>query len=163
MGRGSRGLLPTAASRKPLIVKNLMKPHITVLTLGVDDLARAIAFYKDGLGLHTQGILGAEFEHGAVAFFNLQPGLKLALWPRTSLAADTGLAITPRAATDLAIAHNVDSKPEVDDVMAQALCAGATLVKPAQATFYGGYAGYFQDPDGHLWEIVFNPDLASLG
>jgi catechol 2,3-dioxygenase-like lactoylglutathione lyase family enzyme len=140
-----------------------MKPHITLLTLGVDDLERAVTFYRDGLGLYTPGIMGAEFEHGAVAFFNLQSGLRLALWPRSSVAADTGLAQSPRAATDLVIAHNVDSNLEVDAVMAQALAAGASLVKPAQSTFYGGYAGYFQDPDGHLWEIAFNPDLAALG
>jgi hypothetical protein len=140
-----------------------MKPLITVLTLGVDDLERAVAFYRDGLGFSTRGIVGAEIDHGAAAFFDLQPGLKLALWPRASLAADSGLPPQPAGALELSIGHNVDSERQVDAVMRQAQQAGATIVKAAQPTFYGGYAGYFQDPDGHLWEIVFNPGFASLG
>lgn len=140
-----------------------MTPRITVLTLGVDDLERAVAFYRDGLGFATQGIIGSEFENGAVAFFALQAGLKLALWPRKSLAADSGLPVQPGSATDLSIGHNVASKAEVDAAMAQAAAAGAVIVKPAHDTFYGGYAGYFQDPDGHLWEVVFNPGLDALG
>jgi catechol 2,3-dioxygenase-like lactoylglutathione lyase family enzyme len=136
-----------------------MKPRITVLTLGVDDLERSLAFYRDGLGLPTRGIIGREFEHGAVAFFDLDAGLKLAVWARADLAHDSGLAVSPPSATDLSIGHNVRSRDEVDAVMAQAERAGARIVKPAGDTFYGGYAGYFQDPDGHLWEIVFNPDL----
>lgn len=140
-----------------------MNPHITLITLGVDDLERAVAFYRDGLGLHTQGIVGADIDHGAVAFFKLQGGLRLALWPRGSIAADTGLPVTPRSPTDLTIGHNVASRPEVDAVMAQALAAGATEVKAAHDTFYGGYAGYFQDPDGHVWEVAFNPGLDDLG
>ena len=140
-----------------------MQPRITLLTLAVDDLERAVAFYRDGLGLPTQGIVGTEFEHGAVCFFQLQQGLKLALWPRKSLAADTGLAPRPRSGLEFAIAHNVGSQGEVDAVMAQAAAAGATVVKAAQPTFYGGYAGYFQDPDGHLWEVAFNPGFEALG
>ena len=140
-----------------------MNPRITLITLGVDDLERAVAFYRDGLGFATKGIVGAEFDNGAVAFFNLESGLKLALWPRRSLAADSGLALQPTSGTEFSLAHNVASHQEVDAVMQQAQRAGAKIVKPAQATFYGGYAGYFQDPDGHLWEIAFNPSLASLG
>lgn len=140
-----------------------MNPHITVITLGVTDLERSVAFYRDGLGLSTQGIVGKEIENGAVAFFNLQAGLKLALWPRSSIAADTGLTQYAPSPTDFTIGHNVNSKAEVDAVLAQASTAGASIVKPAEATFYGGYAGYFQDPDGHLWEVVFNPAIASLG
>jgi len=139
-----------------------MNPHITVITLGVDNLERSVAFYRDGLGFSTRGIIGTEFENGAVAFFNLQAGLKLALWPRSSIAADTGLPMHPPSATELTIGHNVGSSAEVDAVMAQAAGAGASILKPAQATFYGGYAGYFQDPDGHVWEVVFNPAIASL-
>ena len=134
-----------------------MKPRITVITLGVDDLDRALAFYRDGLGFATEGIIGQQFEHGAVVFIDLQPGLKLALWPRASLAHDTGLPETHHSATELSIGHNVGSAQEADDVMEQARRAGARIVKPAQATFWGGYAGYFQDPDGHLWEVVWNP------
>ena len=140
-----------------------MTPRVTLITLAVDDLARAVAFYRDGLGMPTQGIVGTEFENGAVAFFQLQDGLKLALWPRRSLAADSGLPLQPPSATEFSLAHNVGSQAEVDEVMRQAARAGAKLVKAAQATFYGGYAGYFQDPDGHLWEVSFNPGLDSLG
>jgi len=136
-----------------------MRPRITLITLGVDDLEAAVRFYRDGLGLPTQGIIGTEFEHGAVAFFDLAGGLQLALWPRTSIAADTGLEVTPPSATEMTIAHNVNSREEVDDVMAQAAAAGARIVKPATDTFYGGYAGYFADPDGHLWEVAWNPAI----
>lgn len=136
-----------------------MKPRITVLTLGVDNLERAVAFYRDGLGLKTDGIMGTEFEHGAVAFFDLQHGLKLALWPRDSIAHDTNLAVTPPSATEFTLGHNVASKAEVDAVMSQAAAAGAVIVKLGQDTFWGGYAGYFKDPDGHLWEVVWNPQL----
>jgi len=140
-----------------------MNPHITLLTLAVDDLERGVAFYRDGLGFRTKGIIGAEFENGAVAFFNLQPGLKLALWPRKSLSADSGLPMQAPSTLEVSIGHNVASRQEVDSVMRQAEQAGARIVKSAQATFYGGYAGYFQDPDGHLWEVAFNPGFASLG
>jgi catechol 2,3-dioxygenase-like lactoylglutathione lyase family enzyme len=134
-----------------------MKPRITLLTLGVDDLERSVRFYRDGLGLKTEGIVGAQFEHGAVAFFDLQAGLKLALWPRKSIAHDSGLGVSPSSATDFTIGHNVGSKAEVDAVIDQARKAGGTIVKPAHETFWGGYAGYFQDPDGHLWEVAWNP------
>lgn len=136
-----------------------MKPRLTVLTLGVDDLERAVAFYRDGLGFATAGIVGREFEYGAVAFFDLQAGLRLAVWPRASIAHDTGRGTGPRSPTEFTLGHNVGSKAEVDAVMAQAKRAGATIVKEAQATFYGGYAGYFHDPDQHLWEIVWNPEF----
>lgn len=136
-----------------------MKPRITVLTLGVDDLQRSLVFYRDGLGLPTQGIFGTEFEYGAVAFFDLNAGIKLAIWPRTSIAHDSGLPLEKPSATECTIGHNVASKEEVDTVMEQARQAGAVIVKPAQPTFWGGYAGYFQDPDRHLWEIVWNPQF----
>jgi len=140
-----------------------VKPRISVITLGVDDLERSVAFYRDGLGLSTVGIVGAEFEHGAVAFFELQQGLKLAVWPRRSLAHDSGLEVSPPSATDISLGHNVSSKAAVDLALEQAATAGATIVKAAQDTFWGGYAGYFQDPDGHLWEVVYNPDLLPDG
>jgi len=134
-----------------------MKPRITVLTLGVDDLEKSVKFYRDGLGLKTKGIVGEEFEFGAVAFFDLQNGLKLALWPRKSLAHDVEISVTPPSATDFSIGYNVNNSEEVDEIMELAKIAGAKIIKQAQHTFYGGYAGYFQDPDGHLWEIVWNP------
>jgi len=140
-----------------------MDPHITVITLAVADLERSVAFYRDWLGLATKGIVGKDIENGAVAFFNLQSGMKLALWPRKSIAADTGLEASAPSPTDLTIGHNVNSEAEVDAVMKQATAAGAVIVKPAQATSYGGYAGYFQDPDKHVWEVIFNPGFASLG
>ena len=136
-----------------------MKPRITIITLGVDDLERSLRFYRDGLGLKTDGIIGQEFEYGAVAFFDLQAGVKLAIWPRKSLAHDSGLALGKPSATELSLGHNVASKTEVDAVMEQARAAGATIVKPAQDTFWGGYSGYFQDPDQHLWEVLWNPQL----
>ncbi len=136
-----------------------MKPRITVLTLGVDDLERAVAFYRDGLGFATKGIVGTEFEHGAVAFFDLENGLRLALWPRASLAHDTGLPQSPVSSTEFSLGHNVNSRAEVDRVMSAARAAGAEIVKPAHETFWGGYGGYFRDPDQHLWEVVYNPQL----
>jgi uncharacterized protein len=90
---------------------------------------------------------------------DLQAGVKLALWPRDSLAHDAGLKKTPSSTTEFSIGHNVRTEQEVDDVMTPAAQAGAKIVKPAQKTFWGGYAGYFADPDGHLWEVVFNPAL----
>ena len=136
-----------------------MKPRITVLTLGVDDLDRSLAFYRDGLGFPTRGIIGEEFEHGAVVFFELESGLTLALWARENIAHDTGLPRTPRSATELTLGHNVADRDSVDRVMARGRAAGARIVKEASDTFWGGYAGYFQDPDDHLWEVVWNPDL----
>jgi uncharacterized protein len=134
-----------------------MKARITMLTIGVDDVERSFAFYKNGLGLPTRGIVGREFEHGTVAFFDLQDGVKLAIFSRDDLAHDAGIRKTPPSATEFSIGHNVRSEQEVDVVMKQAERAGATVVKPAQKTFWGGYAGYFADPDGHLWEVAVNP------
>jgi catechol 2,3-dioxygenase-like lactoylglutathione lyase family enzyme len=134
-----------------------MKPRISVLTIGAADLDRSLAFYRDGLGLPTEGIIGREYEHGAVAFFELAGGLKLAIWAQEDIAHDSGLAVQPISSTSFTIGHNVASREEVDKAMRDAARAGAEIVKPAQDTFYGGYAGYFRDPDGHLWEIVWNP------
>jgi uncharacterized protein len=137
-----------------------MRPRVSVITLGVDDLERALAFYRDGLGWRTNGIVGREFEHGAVVFFDLQSGLKLALWPRASVGHDTGLTIGDPNPTEFTLGHNVSSRGEVDTVLEEASRAGAVIVKPARTTSWGGYAGYFRDPDHHLWEVVWNPHLA---
>jgi hypothetical protein len=134
-----------------------MKPRISLITLSVDNLETSLRFYRDGLGLATQGIVGSEFEYGAVVFFDLQANLKLALYPRKSLAKDSGLPLAASGALEFSIGHNVASIAEVDTVMEQARNAGAVIVKPAENTFWGGYAGYFQDPDGHLWEVAWNP------
>lgn len=136
-----------------------MKPRISVLTLGVSNLENSLSFYRDGLGLPTEGIVGREFEHGAVAFFDLSGGLKLAIWAQDDLAHDTGLPKLPICTTAGSIGHNVLRREDVDDIMGKAQRAGAEIIKAPQDTFYGGYAGYFTDPDGHLWEVVWNPQM----
>ncbi|HXU94654.1 MAG TPA: VOC family protein [Gallionella sp.] len=134
-----------------------MKPRISLITIGVDSLERSLAFYRDGLGLPTQGIIGTEFEHGAVAFFDLNPGLRLAIWQRANIAYDSGVPLGAPSSTEFTLGHNVASKSEVDTVMEQARKAGAVIVKSAQDAFWGGYSGYFKDPDGHLWEVAWAP------
>lgn len=128
-----------------------MKPRISMITLGVADVARAARFYEQGLGLPRHPVEAAE-----VAFFALH-GSWLALYGRADLARDAGVAPPPTAPGAFSLAHNVADRAEVDAVLAQAVAAGARLVKPAQDTPWGGYAGYFADLDGHLWEIAWNP------
>jgi uncharacterized protein len=137
--------------------ENDMKARISVVTIGVTDLERSLAFYRDGLGLPTDGIVGREFEHGAVAFFTLSGGVKFAIWGQDDIAHDTGLARSPVSPTSFTLGHNVARPEEVDEIMHQASRAGAEIVRPPCKTFYGGYAGYFRDPDGHVWEVVWNP------
>ena len=128
-----------------------MKPKISIITLGVDDLERATHFYADGLGLPKH-----DFEGGKISFFSLQ-GTWLALYPRDELAKDIGLAVSTQAGfSGIALAHNVASKAEVDAVLDQAVSAGARLIKPAVEVFWGGYSGYFQDTEGHYWEVAYN-------
>jgi catechol 2,3-dioxygenase-like lactoylglutathione lyase family enzyme len=134
-----------------------MKPRINVITLGVDDLERSLAFYRDGLGLPTKGIIGTEFEDGAVVFFDMNENLILALYPRSALAKDARIPVSPPSPSELTIGQLVRSKKEVDAIMQQAERAGAHVTDPARDRFWGGYSGYFQDLDGHLWEIVWNP------
>jgi uncharacterized protein len=134
-----------------------MKPRIKVLTLGVGDLERSLAFYRDGMGLSTNGIIGQEFEDGAVVFFNMNDDLILALYPTASLSKDAKITATPARLGAVSIGHIVNSKDEVDAVMKQAEQAGAVITDPAHDRFWGGYSGYFHDPDGHLWEIAWNP------
>jgi catechol 2,3-dioxygenase-like lactoylglutathione lyase family enzyme len=134
-----------------------MRPRIKVLTLGVSDLARSLAFYRDGLGLPTEGIIGQQFEDGAVVFFHLNDDLILALYPSASLAKDAGIAATEARLGAISIGHIVSSKAEVDALLQQAAAAGAVVTDPARDRFWGGYSGYFHDPDGHLWEIAWNP------
>lgn len=134
-----------------------MQSGISTITLGVDNLQAAVAFYRDGLGLQTQGIISRYEPHGEVAFFQLQPGLKLALWPRRSMAQDARLPVGPVSATEVLLSHNVSSKDEVQAILSKAHNAGATVLKEPGPAFWGGHTAYFQDPDGHLWEIVWNP------
>ena len=134
-----------------------MKPSISFITIGVDNLERSLRFYRDGLGLATKGIVGTGY--GAVVFFDLQAGLKLALWPRGSIAQDSGVPLSQPSPTEFTLAHNVAKREEVDAILQGAQAAGAKITKPAQPAFWGGYAGCFQDPDGHLWEIAWNPEF----
>jgi len=134
-----------------------MKPRIKVITLAVANLDKALVFYRDGLGLPTQGIVGTEFEHGAVVFFEMPGGLVFALYPRASLAKDANIAVSAPSPTELSVGYGVGSKQEVDAFMRRAKDAGARVTDPARTRFWGGYSGYFMDPDGHLWEVVWNP------
>ncbi len=134
-----------------------MRPRIKVITLAVSDLEESLAFYRDGMGLPTQGIIGTEFEDGAVVFFNMNDDLILALYPKAALAKDAKVSATPPSPAEFTIGHIVKSKKEVDAVMEQAEQAGATITDPPHDRFWGGYSGYFQDLDGHLWEIAWNP------
>ncbi|KEA64678.1 Lactoylglutathione lyase [Marinobacterium lacunae] len=129
-----------------------MKAKISMITLGVDNLERATRFYRDGLELPQ-----FEFDSEGVAFFDLE-GTWLGLFPREALADDIGLDSAQHSGfSGITLAHNVASKAEVDAVLEQAVSAGATLIKPAQEVFWGGYSGYFQDPEGHYWEVAYNP------
>jgi catechol 2,3-dioxygenase-like lactoylglutathione lyase family enzyme len=134
-----------------------MKPRIKVLTLGVSDLEGSLAFYRDGMGLPTDGIVGQEFEGGAVVFFKINDDMILALYSTASLSKDAKITATQVRLGAVSIGHVVKSKDEVDVVMDQAMKAGAKITDPAHDRFWGGYSGYFHDPDGHLWEIAWNP------
>ena len=127
-----------------------MKARINIITLGVRDLEKSIHFYEKGLALPRM-----PFE-GNVAFFKLS-GTWLSLYPWDALAADAEVCSKGEGFRGVTLAHNVASKSEVDEVMEQAEKAGATIQKPAQDVFWGGYSGYFSDPDGHLWEVAWNP------
>ena len=139
-----------------------MNAHLDVITLAVRDLERAIAFYRDGLGLSTKGIVGSEFAAterdaaGAVAFFQMKGGLMLALYPRQELAKDAGLADAPPSSVEFSLGYIAETKSEVDAVIARAVAAGARATEPARERPWGIYSGYFRDPDGHLWEIIWN-------
>ncbi len=135
-----------------------MRPQIKAITLAVAELERSLAFYRDGMGLPTQGIVGTEFEDGAVVFFKMNEGLMLALYPRPALAKDAHVPVGQPSATEFSITQTVSSKQEVDAIIRQAERAGARVADPAHDRFWGGYSGYFQDPDGHLWEIAWAPE-----
>lgn len=140
-----------------------MEPHIDVITLAVDDLDRALRFYRDGLGLETTGIIGAQYPGdettpaGAAVMFNLRGGLVLALYPRTELAKDANLPPRPAQPGEFSLGHLVDTPSEVDAALARAQAAGARVTDPPHERPWGIYSGYFQDPDGHLWEVIHNP------
>jgi catechol 2,3-dioxygenase-like lactoylglutathione lyase family enzyme len=143
----------------------MMDARIDVITLAVADLDRALAFYRDGLGLQTQGVIGTEFigndgaPSGAIAMFELHAGLILALYPRTELAKDANVALAPPTPGEFSIGHLVSSKADVDALLSQAQAAGATLTDQPHDRPWGIYSGYFRDPDGHLWEVIWNPQM----
>lgn len=118
---------------------------------------KSLNFYRDGMGLPTQGIVGTEFQDGAVVFFHMNDDLILALYPKAALAKDAKVRFAGSSAPQFSLGHIVKSKQEVDTVMKQAEKAGAKITDPAHDRFWGGYSGYFQDLDGHLWEIAWNP------
>ena len=136
-----------------------MEPRITIVTLGVDDLERSLAFYREGLGLPSQGIVGQEFEYGAVAFFELRGGVRLALFPRQQHRPRRRRAARP------AQRDRDEHRPQRAQHRRGRRADGARRARrrpdrqAGRPDLLGGYAGYFADPDGHLWEIAFNPDI----
>ncbi len=135
-----------------------MKPHVSIITLAVGNLEKAVRFYRDGLGWKTRGIVGADYDFGAAAFFELQPGLCLALWPRESLAHEAGIEVQAPAMTEFMLSHSVQEKAEVEQVLSLASQAGGQILQPAHDTLLGGHSGIFKDPDGHLWEVAWHPE-----
>ena len=143
----------------------MMQPRIHAITLAVSDLDRALKFYRDGLGLSTKGIFGTEFAGddrnpaGAVVMFNLQGGVILALWPRSELAKDANVPLAPQKTGEFSIGHAVPDRKAVDELLARAKAAGATVTDAGHERPWGIYSGYFRDPDGHLWEVMWNPEI----
>ena len=140
------------------LICSIMKQRFNILTLGVNDLKKAMKFYQD-MDWKTDGVVGTEFENGAVVFFDLENGLRLSLYERRHLAWDSTIKQDPASATEFSIGHFVKDETAVEEILQKAKKAGGKIVKPAQKTFWGGYGGYFQDPDGHLWEIAFYKPL----
>jgi uncharacterized protein len=142
-----------------------MEPRIHVITLAVDDLGRALAFYRDGLGLNSNGVVGTEFldRHsgaaGSIAMFHLAGGLILTLYPRSELAKDAGVPFGLSNSGEFSLGHAVASQTEVDALLDRAAAAGGRVLDQPRDRPWGIYSGYFQDPDGHLWEIMHNPAL----
>jgi catechol 2,3-dioxygenase-like lactoylglutathione lyase family enzyme len=142
-----------------------MEARIDIITLAVADLERALDFYRDGLGWESRGVIGTEFAgddiepDGAIALFELRNGLFLSLYPRTELAKDAKVPLGPPKTGEFSIGHAVASKAEVDALLTQAEAAGATLTDRPHDRPWGIYSGYFRDPDGHLWEVLWNPRL----
>jgi uncharacterized protein len=128
-----------------------MEQRVSLVTLGVTDLARARRFYEEGLGWRRAN------QHDEVVFYQAG-GMVLALWGRDALAQDAQVESAGSGFRGIALAYNTRERAEVDAVLAEAEAAGGRIVKPAHETFWGGYSGYFADPDGHLWEIAWNPD-----
>ena len=139
-----------------------MRAKVFFIILAVADLDRSVAFYRDGLGWPTDGIVGREFHDditgadGTIAFFNLESDLLLGLYERANLAKDASLPPGPPSSTEFSLGIPAGSRDEVDDLLAKAGAAGATLPAPAHMRPFGVYSGHFADPDGHLFEIVWD-------
>ncbi len=142
-----------------------MRPRLNVITLAVRDLEKSLAFYRDGLGLPTKGIIGTEYKgneiepFGAIALFELQGGLILALYPRSELSKDAKMPDTAPSALEFSLGYAVESREAVDELLRRAEAAGATLTDKPHSRPWGIYSGYFLDLDGHLWEILWNPQI----
>jgi hypothetical protein len=142
-----------------------MRPQVNVVTLAVADLDRALRFYREGLGLQSEGIIATEFQRdersgaGAVAMFHLERGLILSLYPRAELAHDAKVPLAPATSGEFSVGQLVESRDAVDAILALAEAAGATITDPPHDRPFGIYSGYFADPDGHLWEIIWNPAM----
>ena len=142
-----------------------MDSRIDVITLAVGDLERALAFYRDGLGLESEGVIGTEFAGdevtpaGAVAVFKLRGGLLLSLYPRGELAKDAVVPLGPPKPGEFSLGHLVSNRSEVDALLGRAQAAGALVSTTPHDRPWGIYSGYFRDPDGHLWEIIWNPRM----
>jgi uncharacterized protein len=146
-----------------------MDARIDVITLAVADLQRALAFYRDGLGLPSRGVIGTEWvgddttPAGAIAIVELRGGTLLSLYPRSELAKDASIELGPPKAGEFSLGHLVSSAADVDALLAQAQAAGATLTDQPHDRPWGIYSGYFRDPDGHLWEVIWNPRMLPAG
>jgi catechol 2,3-dioxygenase-like lactoylglutathione lyase family enzyme len=134
-----------------------MEPRLNIITLGVQDLDRALRFYRDGLGWPVSGASAGDF-----AIFRLSTGTALALYPRDLLVKDANVRDSGGFG-GITLAQNVDSREEVDLILSQAVGSGGTLLKPARDADWGGYSGYFADPDGHPWEVAWNPHFRLEG
>jgi catechol 2,3-dioxygenase-like lactoylglutathione lyase family enzyme len=142
-----------------------MEPSIQVITLAVDDLERAVTFYRDGLGLDSNGVVATELHddhsgaEGAIAMFHLAGGLILTVYPRSELSKDAGVPLGPSKTGEFSLGHVVASREDVDALLARAGAGGGRVLDMPRDRPWGIYSGYFQDPDGHLWEIMHNPEL----
>jgi catechol 2,3-dioxygenase-like lactoylglutathione lyase family enzyme len=146
-----------------------MEPKVNFITLAVTDMEQSLAFYRDGLGLQTKGVIGNEFTDnatgasGTIIFFEMLGGsLLLGLYGRADLAKDAGIDLSPPSSVEFSLGHAVNSKEEVDALLARVQTIGATMLEPAHTRPWGVYSGYFKDPDGHLWEIAWNPPVQTL-
>jgi uncharacterized glyoxalase superfamily protein PhnB len=138
-----------------------MKSRINVITIGVNNLEKSLAFYREGLGLPSNGIVATEYHDeisgadGTIAIFELQNGLLLSLYPRTELAKDANQRMGKESSTEFSLGYLTDTKEEVDALLKQAKSAGATITDEPRERPWGIYSGYFKDLDGHLWEIIW--------